>query len=134
MVSEGESGDKDPGQKLGQVSDDDEYPFVVPVNDRDYKSHYHRYYTEPGKGRIGKGAEDRPCPVVIVLEIVEDWSYVEDPLIPYRRIRMLRNESRVVIEHVFLIVCDNIKVFPVEELGISRENNDKVTHTNIVTF
>ena len=84
------------------------------MNDRDYKSHYHRYYTEPGKGRIGKGAEDRPCPVVIVLEIVEDWSYVEDPLIPYRRIRMLRNESRVVIEHVFLIVCDNIKVFPAE--------------------
>ena len=69
---------------------------------------------EPGKGRICKGSEDRPCPVVIVLEIVEDRPYVEDPLIPHRRIRMLRNEPRVVIEHVFLIVCDNIKVFPAE--------------------
>lgn len=32
------------------------------------------------------------------------------------------------------IIQDNIKVFPVEELGISRENNAKVTHSNIVTF
>jgi hypothetical protein len=32
------------------------------------------------------------------------------------------------------IIQDNIKVFPIEELGISRENNSKVTHTNIVSF